>query len=60
MDCHFEDIECGKYQFVFLSVENILVKPFFSLVKKKATPFYQSMRAYIKKITVGKLSSVVV
>ena len=39
MDCHFEDIERGKYQFVFLSVENILVKPFFSLVKKKLHHF---------------------
>ena len=29
MDCHVEDIEFGKYQFVFLSVENVLVKPFF-------------------------------
>lgn len=60
MDCHVEDIEFGKYQFVFLSVENVLVKPIFSLVKKTATPFHQSMWVCIKKIMLGKPSSVVV
>ena len=28
--CHLEDIECGKYQLVFASAENVLVKPPFS------------------------------
>ena len=27
-DCHLEDIECGKYEAVFSSAENVLVKPF--------------------------------
>ena len=27
-DCHLEDIECGKYEVVFSSAENVLVKPF--------------------------------
>ena len=30
-----EDIECGKYQIVFASAENVLVKPFFFVNKKK-------------------------
>ena len=50
MDCHFEDIECGKYQFVFLSVENILVRPFFSLVKKKLHHFTRVCMLASKKL----------
>ena len=46
--CHLEDIECGKYQLVFASAENILVKPFFSLMKKIPTPFHQSFPVCIK------------
>ena len=30
-----EDVECGKYKIVFASAENILVKLFFHLLKKK-------------------------
>ena len=45
-----EDIECGKYEFIFASAENVLVKPFFSLMKKTATPFHQRMPVFIKLI----------
>ena len=30
-----EDIECGKYQIVFASAENVLLKPFFFVNKKR-------------------------
>ena len=37
-----EDKECDKFQIIFASAENVLVKPFFLLMKKTATPFHQS------------------
>ena len=63
-----EDIESGKYQLVFASAENVLVKPFLSLMKKtkkpkkkkKTTPFHQSMPVCIKQIMTRKTSSAVV
>ena len=39
-DCRLEDIECGKYEIVSASAEKVLVKPYFSLMKKTATPFH--------------------
>ena len=53
-DCRMEDIESGKYILVFASAKNALVKPFFSLLKKKATPFHQSMLVCIKLIMAYK------
>ena len=58
--CQLEDIECGKYQLVFASAENVLVKPFFSSMKKTPTPFHQSFPVCIKQIMAGKPSSAVV
>ena len=60
LDCHLEDIECGKYELVFTSAENVLVKRLFSLMKKTATPLHQSMPVCIKQIMAGKPSSAVV
>ena len=34
-DCHLEDIESSKYQPVFASAENVLVKPIFFVDEKK-------------------------
>ena len=45
---------------LFASAENFLVKPFFSLMKKTATPFHQRMPAFIKHIMVGESSSAIV
>ncbi|RMX49062.1 hypothetical protein pdam_00024246 [Pocillopora damicornis] len=38
-DCRMEDIESGKYILVFASAKNALVKPLFSLLKKKPHHF---------------------
>ena len=38
-DCHLEDIECGKYEVVFSSAENVLVKPFSCWWKKQPHRF---------------------
>ena len=59
-DCRVEDIESGKYQLIFGSAKNALVKPFFLLIKKKTTSFYQSMPVCIKQIVACKPSSAVV
>ena len=56
-----EDIESGKYQLVLASAENVLVKPFLSLMKKKkSTPFYHSMPVCNKLIMARKTSNAVV
>ena len=34
-DCRLEDMECGRHQLVFASADNVLMYPFFSLMKKK-------------------------
>ena len=61
LHCHLEDIKCGKYELVFASGENLLVKPFSLLMKKTATPFHLSMPVYINQIIAGKpLSAVVI
>ena len=39
-DCCLEEIECGKYNLVFASAEEVFANPFLSLVKKTATPFH--------------------
>ena len=59
-DCRVEDIESGKYQLIFASAKNALVKPFFSVDEKKATSFHQSMPVCIKQIMARKPSSAVV
>ena len=59
-DCRVEDTESGKYQLIFASAKNTLVKPFFLLMKKKATSFHQSMPVCIKQIMAFKPSSAVV
>ena len=45
---------------VFASAENVLVKPFISLIKITASPFHQSILVCIKQIMTGKPSSAVV
>ena len=35
-DCRLEDIESGKYQLTFASAEQVLSKPFLSLLKKNS------------------------
>ena len=58
-----EDIECGKYQIVFASAENVLLKPFFFVnkKKKKAHRFTRhGMPVCIKQIMARKTSSAVV
>ena len=44
MDCRLEDIQCGKYQLVFASAGNILVKPFFSPMKNTANKLWRVKR----------------
>ena len=39
-DCCLEEIECGKYNLVFASAEEVFANPFLSLMKKTATPFH--------------------
>ena len=39
-DCCLEEIECGKYNLVFASAEEVLANPLLSLMKKAATPFH--------------------
>ena len=46
-DCRLEDIESGKYQLTFASAEQVLSKPFLSLLKKTASLFHQNMCAII-------------
>ena len=46
-DCCLEEIECGKYNLVFASAEEVLAKPFLSSMKRAATPFHQNMCAII-------------
>lgn len=46
-ECRLEDIECGKYNLKFASAEEVLAKPFLSLMKNATTPFHQSMCAII-------------
>ena len=51
-----EDIECGKYQIVFASAENVLVKPFFFVNKKKkekSTLFHQTWYAGLPQTNYG-------
>ena len=36
LDCHLEDIECGKYELVFTSAENVLVKRLFFVNEKNS------------------------
>ena len=36
LDCHLEDIECGKYELEFTSAENVLVKQFFFVNEKNS------------------------
>ena len=46
LDCHLEDIECGKYELVFTSAENVLVKRLFFVNEKNshtAPPEYASL-----------------
>ena len=43
-DCRVEDIESGKYQLIFASAKNALVKPFFLLMKKKPHHFTRVCR----------------
>ena len=52
-DFRLEDIKCGKYQLVFASAGNILVKPFFSPMKDTAT-------VCVKQIMARKTSSAVI
>ena len=60
-DCHLEDIESSKYQPVFASAENVLVKPIFFVDEKKtATPFHRNMPVCIKRNMARKPSSSVV
>ena len=59
-DWHLEDIERGKYELVFALAENVLVKPYFSLMKNTATPIQRIMPVCIKQIMAGKPSSAVV
>ena len=46
-DCCLEEIECGKYNLVFASAEEVLANPFLSLMKKAATPLHSNMCAII-------------
>ena len=60
-DCHLEDIESSKYQPVFASAENVLVKPIFFVDEKKtATPFHWNLPVCIKRNMARKPSSSVV
>ena len=38
MDYNLEDIECGRYQLVFASAENVLVNPFLSSIETILLP----------------------
>ena len=55
-----EDIECGKYELVFTSAENVLVKQFFFVNEKNSHTVSPEYAVYIKQIMVGKPSSAVV
>lgn len=46
-DCRLEDVEAGKYQLIFASAEEVLSKPFLSLLKRTASPFHQNMCAIV-------------
>lgn len=60
-DCHFKDIECSKYQFIFASAEEVLAKPCLSLMRKKQPHcFVKTCRFHIKQIIAGKPWSTVV
>ena len=50
LDCHLEDIECGKYELVFTSAENVLVKQFFFVNEKQPHRFTRVCRFASNKL----------
>ena len=53
MDCHSEDIECSRYQPVFVSAEDVLVKPFFVTIN-----FSLAKLDFSENVQTGEISSV--